>query len=81
MTNHVPDNNNTTLDFHGLTIRPYGSYKGVKDLQPVRVMLHPDAVWTLKRVSFEAHCSLGELCRAIIMQWLSEHNDDNDNAK
>lgn len=74
MTNPVPDNNKI-LDFRGLTIRPYGSYKGVKDLQPVRVMLHPDAVWSLKQASFEAHCSLGELCRAIIMQWVSEYND------
>ena len=78
MTN--PASDNTIIDFHGLTIRPYGSYKGVKDLQPVRVMLHPDAVWSLKRASFEAHCSLGELCRAIIMQWVSEHSN-NDTTK
>lgn len=69
MTN--PDN---LISFHGLTIRPYGSYKGV----PVRVLLNPDTAWSLKQASAEAHCSIGEMCRAIIMHWVSDHNDLND---
>ena len=69
MTN--PDNS-TLINFHGLTIRPYGSYKGVS----VRVLLNPDTAWSLKQASVEAHCSIGELCRAILMQWVSEHNDN-----
>ena len=62
-----------TIEMFGLTLRTFGTKKGVKDLKPVRLMLHPDAMWTLKRASFEAHCSVGELCNAIVMQWLSEH--------
>lgn len=65
-----------TIDFHGLTIRPYGTAKNTKELKPVRLMLHPDTMWTLKCASFEAHCSLGELCHAIVMQWLQEHESD-----
>lgn len=65
-----------TIDFHGLTIRPYGTAKNTKELKPVRLMLHPDAMWTLKRASFEAHCSLSELCNAIVMQWLNKHESD-----
>ena len=75
MTNPVPDNDKL-LDFHGLTVRPYGSHKGVKNLPSIRAMLPPDAVWSLKQAASEAHCSYGELCRAIIMQWVSEHNDN-----
>ena len=70
MTN--PASDNKILDFHGLTVRPYGSYKGV----PVRMILHPYTHYSLKQASLEAHCSLGELCRAIIVQWVSEHNDN-----
>ena len=70
MTN--PASDNKLLDFHGLTIRPHGSYKGV----PVRMTLHPDTHCSLKQASLEAHCSLGELCRAIVMQWVSEHETD-----
>lgn len=65
-----------TIDYHGLTIRPYGTAKNTKELKPVRLMLNTDAMWTLKKASFEAHCSLGEFCRAIVMQWLSEHESD-----
>lgn len=79
MTNPVLDNDKL-LDFHGLTVRPYGSHRDVKSLPSIRVMLHPDAVWSLKQTAFEAHCSLGELCRAILMHWVSEHND-NDTTK
>ena len=32
-----------------------------------------DAMWKLKCASFSAHCSVGELCNAIVMQWLQEH--------
>lgn len=64
-----------TIDFHGLTIRPFGVAKNTKELTPVRLMLSADVVWTLKRAAFEAHCSLGEMCRAIVLQWLSEHDD------
>ena len=76
MTNPIPDNNNKLLDFHGLTIRPFGTKKGVKDLKPIRLMVTDDAMWKLKCVSFEAHCSLGEFCHAIVMQWLSEHESE-----
>lgn len=65
-----------TIDFHGLTIRPYGTAKNTKELKPVRLMLNTDAMWTLKCASFEAHCSLGEFCHAIVMQWLSEHETE-----
>ena len=79
MTNPASDNN-TLINFHGLTVRPYGSSRGVKNLPSIRVMLPPDAVWSLKQAASQAHCSYGELCRAILMQWVSEHND-NDTTK
>ena len=65
-----------TVDMFGLTLRTFGTKKGVKDLKPVRLMMADDAMWTLKRLAFEAHCSLSELCNAIVMQWLSEHETD-----
>lgn len=65
-----------TIDFHGLTIRPFGVAKNTKELKPVRLMLNADAMWTLKRAAFDAHCSLGEICHAIVMQWLGEHESD-----
>ena len=61
------------VEMFGLKLRMFGTKKGVKELKPVRLMLHPDAMWTLKRASFEAHCSLSELCHAIVVQWMSEH--------
>ena len=54
----------------------FGTKKGVKDLKPVRLMVTDDAMWTLKRASFEAHCSVSELCHAIVMQWMSEHESE-----
>ena len=65
-----------TVDMFGLTLRAFGTKKGVKDLKPIRLMVTDDAMWTLKRASFEAHCSLSELCNAIVMQWLSEHETE-----
>lgn len=62
-----------TVDMFGLTLRTFGTKKGVKDLKPIRLMVTDDAMGTLKRASFSAHCSVGELCNAITMQWLSEH--------
>ena len=62
-----------TIEMFGLTLRTFGTKKGVKDLKPIRLMVTDDAMWTLKRASFEAHCSVGELCHAIVMQWMSEH--------
>ena len=76
MTNPIPDNNNKLLDFHGLTIRPYGTAKNTKALKPIRLMVTDDAMWKLKCASFDAHCSLGEFCHAIVMQWLSEHESE-----
>ena len=64
------------VEMFGLKLRMFGTKKGVKELKPVRLMLHPDAMWTLKRASFEAHCSLSELCHAIVMQWMSEHESE-----
>ena len=61
------------VEMFGLKLRTFGTKKGVKDLKPVRLMLSPESVWQLKRLSFGAHCSVGELCHAIVMQWLSEH--------
>lgn len=75
MTNPVPDSNKT-IDFHGLTIRPFGTKKGVKELKPIRLMVTDDAMWKLKCLAFEGHCSLSELCNAIVMQWLSEHESE-----
>ena len=66
-------NTNDAIDFMGLKVRPFGTKKGIKDLMPVRLMLRPESVWQLKRLSFECHASVGELCHAIVMQWLSEH--------
>ena len=65
-----------TVDMFGLTLRTFGTKKGVKDLKPVRLMVTDDAMWKLKCLAFEAHCSLSELCNAIVMQWLSEHELD-----
>ena len=61
------------IEMFGLKLRTFGTKKGVKDLKPVRLMVPDDAMWTLNRASSEAHCSLSELCNAIVMQWLSEH--------
>ena len=65
-----------TIEMFGLTLRTFGTKKGVKDLKPVRLMVTDDAMWTLKRASFSAHCSVGELCHAIVTQWLSEHESE-----
>ena len=62
-----------TVDMFGLTLRTFGTKKGVKELKPIRLMMTDDAMWKLKCLAFEAHCSLSELCNAIVMQWLSEH--------
>ena len=72
----IETNETKTIDYRGLTIRPYGTAKNTKELKPVRLMLTDDAMWTLKCASFEAHCSLCELCRSIVMQWLNEHEND-----
>ena len=64
------------IEMFGLTLRTFGTKKGVKDLKPVRLMVTDDAMWTLKRASFEAHCSVAELCHAIVMQWMSEHESE-----
>ena len=61
------------IEMFGLTLRTFGTKKGVKDLKPIRLMVTDDAMWKLKCASFSAHCSVGELCHAIVMQWLSEH--------
>ena len=64
---------NLAAQMFGLTLRTFGTKKGVKNLNPVRLMVTDDAMWTLKRASFSAHCSVSELCHAVVMQWLSEH--------
>lgn len=64
------------IDMFGLKLRTFGTKKGVKDLKPVRLMVDDDAMWKLKLASFSAHCSVGELCHAIVMQWLSEHGSE-----
>ena len=64
------------IEMFGLTLRTFGTKKGVKDLKPVRLMVTDDAMWKLKRASFEAHCSVSELCHAIVMQWMSEHESE-----
>ena len=61
------------IELYGLTLRTFGTKKGVKDLKPIRLMVTDDVIWTLKRASFSAHCSVGELCNAIVTQWLQEH--------
>ena len=65
-----------TIEMFGLTLRTFGTKKGVKDLKPVRLMVTDDAMWQLKSASFGAHCSVGELCHAIVMKWLSEHESE-----
>ena len=62
-----------TVDMFGLTLRTFGTKKGVKELKPIRLMVTDDAMWALKSASFSAHCSVGELCHAIVMRWLQEH--------
>ena len=61
------------VELYGLKLRTFGTKKGVKDLKPIRLMVTDDAMWQLKSASFGAHCSVGELCHAIVMKWLSEH--------
>ena len=61
------------IEMFGLKLRTFGTKKGVKELKPIRLMVTDDAMWQLKRASFEAHCSVGELCHAIVSQWLNEH--------
>ena len=46
------------------------------DAKVFRKWVTDDAMWTLKRASFEAHCSVSELCHAIVMQWMSEHESE-----
>ena len=64
------------IEMFDLKLRTFGTKKGVKDLKPIRLMVTDDVIWTLKRASFSAHCSVGELCNAIIMKWLSEHGSE-----
>ena len=65
-----------TVDMFGLTLRTFGTKKGVKELKPIRLMVADDALWKLKCLAFEAHCSLSEFCHAFVMQWLSEHESE-----
>ena len=60
-------------EMFGLKLRMFGTKKGVKELKPIRLMVTDYAMWKLKCASFGAHCSVGELCHAIVMQWLREH--------
>ena len=64
------------IEMFDLKLRTFGTKKGVKDLKPVRLMVDDDTMWKLKCASFSAHCSVGELCNAIIMKWLSEHESE-----
>ena len=64
------------VEMFGLKLRTFGTKKGVKDLKPIRLMVTDDAMWKLKCASFSANASVGELCNAIVMQWLSEHEAD-----
>lgn len=64
------------IEMFGLELRMFGTKKGVKDLKPIRLMVTDDASWKLKCASFSAHCSVSELCHAIVMQWLSEHESE-----
>ena len=64
---------NLAAQMFGLTLRMFGTKKGVKDMKQIRLMVTDDAMGKLKCASFEARCSIGELCHAIVMQWLSEH--------
>ena len=61
------------IEMFGLELRMFGTKKGVKDLKPIRLMVTDDVMWKLKCASFSAHCSVGELCNAIVMKWLQEH--------
>ena len=67
---------NLDAQMFGLTLRTFGTKKGVKDLKPVYLRVTDDAMRKLKCASFEARCSVGELCHAIVMQWLSEHESE-----
>ena len=64
------------IEMFGLKLRMKKKKKGVKDLKPIRLMVTDDAMLKLKCASFSAHASVGELCNAIVMQWLSEHEAD-----
>ena len=64
------------VELYGLKLRTFGTKKGVKDLKPIRLMVTDDAMWALKRASFSAHCSVGELCHAIVVKWLGEHESE-----
>ena len=64
---------NLDAQMFGLTLRTFGTKKGVKDLKQIRLMMNDDAMLKLKCASFEARCSVGEICNAIVMQWLNEH--------
>ena len=64
------------IELYGLKLRTFGTKKGVNDLKPIRLMVTDDSMWELKCLAFEAHCSVGELCHAIVMQWLSEHESE-----
>ena len=63
-------------EMFGLKLRMLNKKKGVKELKPIRQMVTDDAMWKLKCASFGAHCSVGELCHAIVMQWLSDHDSE-----
>ena len=67
---------NLAAQMFGLTLRTFGTKKGVKDLNQIRLMVNDDAMLKLKCASFSAHCSVGELCNAIVMRWLSEHESE-----
>ena len=64
------------VEMFDLKLRTFGTKKGVKELKPIRLMVDDDASWKLKCASFSAHCSVGELCNAIIMKWLQEHESE-----
>ena len=66
------------IEMFGLKLRMFGTKKDVKvkELKPIRLMVTDDAMWKLKCASFSAHCSVGELCNAVVMQWLSEHESE-----
>lgn len=65
-----------SIRFYDLTVRPFGTAKGVKDLKPVRLQLDEDDILTLKTLAFEARCSASELARAIVTKWLGDHKSD-----
>ena len=64
------------IEMFDLKLRTFGTKKGVKDLKPIRLMVDDDTMWKLKCASFSAHCSVGELCNAIVTKWLSEHESE-----